>query len=181
MQVGNAANVNSKDRDAVKAAFLAMERQIAGELGQEIDKIAPTKLPSTLFHYTNAAGLEGIVSSGAIYLTDAFYLNDKTELSYTRDLVAQIVKERATSIAPSLHRFFAQRLTGFDPFASNDINFACYIASFCERSDLLSQWRTYGAGANGYALALAVGECADPAMLATTGLPPAALIPVVYD
>jgi hypothetical protein len=37
------------------------------------------QLPETLYHYTDAAGLKGIIESGAIRATHVAYMNDASE------------------------------------------------------------------------------------------------------
>jgi hypothetical protein len=40
----------------------------------------------TVWHYTNAAGLLGILRSNVLWATDAFFLNDAAEVTYGIDL-----------------------------------------------------------------------------------------------
>jgi hypothetical protein len=40
--------------------------------------------PSVLYHYTDAAGLRGIVESQTIFASDVEFLNDAQELLYAR-------------------------------------------------------------------------------------------------
>lgn len=37
------------------------------------------RLPETIYHYTSANGLHGILSSGILYFTDSLFLNDRNE------------------------------------------------------------------------------------------------------
>ena len=46
----------------------------------------PSRLPAALYHYTTSAGLLGIIESNGIYLTDARFLNDSSEITYGRSL-----------------------------------------------------------------------------------------------
>jgi len=43
--------------------------------------------PPCLYHYTNADGARGIVTSQTMWGTDARYLNDTSELSYVNTVV----------------------------------------------------------------------------------------------
>jgi len=43
------------------------------------------ELPSGLFHYTDAAGLQGIVKSGRLWATHIYYLNDTQEFNTRRE------------------------------------------------------------------------------------------------
>src|ERR1035438_5726396 len=43
-----------------------------------------SKPPDTLYHYTTPEGLLGIIESSALFLSDARFVNDRSELSYGR-------------------------------------------------------------------------------------------------
>ena len=45
------------------------------------------QVPHVLYHYTSADGLIGILSSKSIWLTDLRYMNDLSELQYSKALV----------------------------------------------------------------------------------------------
>jgi hypothetical protein len=42
-----------------------------------------------LFHYTNQAGLRGIIESRSLWFTDIFFLNDATEFQYALTLIQE--------------------------------------------------------------------------------------------
>ncbi|HET8798761.1 MAG TPA: hypothetical protein VFO89_13795, partial [Thermoanaerobaculia bacterium] len=44
-------------------------------------------LPSNLYHYTTADGLRGILTHGHIWATNVRYMNDRSELTYAREVV----------------------------------------------------------------------------------------------
>ena len=48
--------------------------------------------PSTLFHYTTATGLLGILGSSTLWASDVRFLNDSQEAIYAQDLVANAVR-----------------------------------------------------------------------------------------
>jgi hypothetical protein len=43
-------------------------------------------LPDLLYHFTDSAELQGILESRTLWATDIRYLNDETEVKYSRDL-----------------------------------------------------------------------------------------------
>src|SRR5688572_3604625 len=49
-------------------------------------------IESTVFHYTSAEGLMGIISNGTFWLSNAAYLNDPAELSYPVELVNEVLR-----------------------------------------------------------------------------------------
>jgi hypothetical protein len=110
-----------------------------------------------LFHYTTAEGLLGIIQSGCVHASLAYLLNDASEVSYGCDIVLKAVAElRKTNRASA----FAQRilddlLVGLS-FESRRATWAhsIFVACFCEKDNLLSQWRAYGER-GGYSLGMA--------------------------
>jgi hypothetical protein len=56
--------------------------------------------PELVYHYTDAAGLLGIISSGTLWATDIEFLNDAQELTYARATVLDELRARADEIAP---------------------------------------------------------------------------------
>src|SRR6478735_12190081 len=97
--------------------------------------------PDTLYQYTDAAGLMGILQSGAVWATDARFLNDAAELEYFR----QAVQEIASEVKPTLRTAHAVRFADELLENSNDQFFmgSIYVASFSADPDILSQWRAY--------------------------------------
>jgi Protein of unknown function (DUF2971) len=115
-------------------------------------------LPDLLFHYTTQSGLLGIFNSSALFLSDARFVNDRSEISYGRrvftDRLRSYVADRADETAAKVWQYFEEATTrrahrkllgdaawlGFEHF---------YMASFCTNGNLLSQWRAYGATSTG--------------------------------
>ena len=109
------------------------------------------QVPHVLYHYTSADGLIGRLSSKSIWLTDLRYMNDLSELQYSKALVE---KRLALQLeAPGLsdiQKTFIRRIgTSFDPFHAG---YSVFSASFCEEGNLLSQWRAYRGRGGGYAI-----------------------------
>lgn len=97
----------------------------------------------TLSHYTNTDGLLGICRSNTIWATCSEYCNDASEgvyaLSLARVGLDQFFQNRELT---QNGRDLRSHLEGYlSPAATRE---DVYVASFCESSDLLSQWRAYG-------------------------------------
>lgn len=109
--------------------------------------------PGVLFHYTGQGGLLGIIENAELWSTKIQYMNDSTEFSLALNLARQhleaiiIATNHASekSAAAMLHK----SLEGIE-----DINI--FAVCFCEGGDLLSQWRGYAGGRQGYALGFSV-------------------------
>src|SRR5271155_5477972 len=80
------------------------------KLYEQLEKTRPD--PSGLvFHYTNASGLEGILRTGRLWLTDIFSINDPSELKHGYSTFVEFFKERArhcTPIAQAIAERFEQ-------------------------------------------------------------------------
>lgn len=110
-----------------------------------------SEIPLTLYHYTSAEGLVGILSSQSIWLTDLRYVNDMSELQYARKLVESRLVEIQKGALSDVQKEFVERFTraGADPYG---FGHSVFSASFCEKGNLLSQWRAYRGVGGGYAL-----------------------------
>lgn len=116
-----------------------------------------------LYHYTDAAGLIGILRSQTLWASDSRFLNDSMEMLYARDQMLRAVRgESAVTKDPiraRILRFIDESLR--DPTAEWP---SLYVSCFCEDGDLLSQWRAYGRE-QGFAIGL------DPEALRVIEIP----------
>jgi hypothetical protein len=113
-------------------------------------------IPRYLYHYTNGAGLEGILKSGSFWATHYRYLNDTSEMLLGVDLFHEVVAEAKAKISHPIASEFLQRLRLHDERAPH-----VYMVCFCEKLDLLNQWRVY-ANNNGFALGFEICELYAP-------------------
>jgi hypothetical protein len=122
-----------------------------------------------LYHYTTAEGLIGIVKSQALWATNAEFLNDAQELQFGRHELHDALVAAADKLSPpddesgdanysraTIMRSAAAHLFPGGPFAQRQFH-VVHVACFCEKGDLLSQWRGYGA-AGGYAVGFRIPE-----------------------
>jgi len=114
------------------------------------------ELPELLFHYTSAELCFLIIQTPTIseggprlWASCALGMNDATEVRYGIDLVREVASE----IVPQdeLERSFAQHWKNGDYARLSFLEQTC-VACFCDRPDLLSQWRAYGKSGTGYCL-----------------------------
>ena len=103
--------------------------------------------PDTLYHYTSAAGLHGILSHKNLWASNVLFMNDASEVVYGRQVVARMLGPRRDKI-PICGAFTGDRLFGLGE------SWNIYVACFCENSDLLSQWRGYGVEGGGYCMGM---------------------------
>ncbi|MCA0144367.1 DUF2971 domain-containing protein [Blastococcus sp. LR1] len=121
---------------------------MAGDVPQtdsRIDLEDTLRPPETLFHYTSSAGLRGILETGHIWATDLDFLNDERELRYGLDLLLPLLRTHVLGRSESRLARAILDVLGNTPGTRH------FVACFCERGDLLSQWRGYGTP-GGYSL-----------------------------
>jgi hypothetical protein len=112
-------------------------------------KLFANEPPNKLFHYTGLNGASGILESRSLWLTKLSYLNDKAELRLAIDLFRSEVDRILPSVGDNEKKEFLMKASHqLQSFSKINI---C-VASFCENSDLLSQWRSYGNNGAGIAL-----------------------------
>jgi hypothetical protein len=126
---------------------------------------------ASIFHYTDASGLVGILSSRSMFATHYRSLNDSTEATVIHDLIMPILEADVAEVTPQLvkrgwlkEEFYKQYGASghllqaesiYDSIARTIDNVSpFFVLSFCrhdEESDhfqhgLLSQWRGYAGG-----------------------------------
>jgi hypothetical protein len=134
--------------------------------------------PETIYHYTTAAGLLGIVNTNRLWASDLLYMNDSTEVEYGRQLIIEV----AAAVAGEAKCPMAQMLCkSIDTvlYPVGMVSGGFYAACFCEEGDLLSQWRGYSGGVGGYALGFRSRDLQP--FRASTPERRFVLRPVVYD
>lgn len=155
------AVATNKVRDTIVKKRVMRMRQ-----GQNPDK-HPQGDPIHLAHYTTAEGLRGIIDSGNLWATSAYYLNDASELDYGRQLfgdilIKAIAEEGRDPVSKSI---FQEAKKAFEPGGELESTISrTYVTCFCERDNLLSQWRGYGQ-AGGYAIVFPLKEFRNGAMM----------------
>jgi len=118
----------------------------------------------TLFHYTTAAGLLGIINGASLWATDVHFLNDAQEAIYAKEAVFKSVQKMESPTRNPSHWAYEHGDAAHETFdryreltleeLAND-PFGVYVTCFCEEGDLLSQWRAYGSE-HGYAVEINV-------------------------
>lgn len=128
--------------------------------------------PSTLYHYTDAQGLIGILGSlswsvnGFVDPTETFkvaakllasdvrYKNDREELMFGARVLWQRLHDAFGNgqVHGELRKALPRLAVELDPDRLWQWRWRCFAACFCEEGDLLSQWRGYAGGVGGFAI-----------------------------
>lgn len=106
--------------------------------------LQPSRGPLDLFHYTDLSGLQGILQNHDLWLTNSRFSNDSEEMTYGCN-VADKVLTAAFKLDPT--SAYLSRLRELI-----DKPEGVYVCCFCEKDNLLSQWRSYGANGTGVSL-----------------------------
>lgn len=69
----------------------------------EQSHIAAPERPEIVYHYTDAGGLQGIISSSSLWATDVEFLNDAQELIYARDHLLSALRSAMDDVALRAH------------------------------------------------------------------------------
>jgi hypothetical protein len=109
--------------------------------------------PKTLYHYTDASGALGILSGNEIWASDAFFLNDSSELQFGLDIIYDVWKEARRLVRSAKQAEWLDGLLGLMHQQFADV-YSTYLSCFCEEGNLLSQWRGYGKIGTGFALGI---------------------------
>jgi hypothetical protein len=143
-----------------------------------IDHHAGRAVPDILYHYTDAAGLKGIVESGVLRATHIAFMNDASEYLHAGSLLLEHMKqlEKACATDPlqlsvlgEMEKRIATRPEDVAPY---------FVACFSAQENSLNQWRAYGRGEGGFSIgfdghALAAQVIQDGSL--------GFIAPVIYD
>jgi hypothetical protein len=139
---------------------------------RKIDELINGIPGRTLFHYTSASGLLGILKDGVAWASSAYHLNDTGEYRYAFDLIADLLNARIKFEHGPFNERYGNLLSELDGIPKG---MQAYVASFSEEGDLLSQWLSYPQSPNGYAIGLSASHFIAAREKGFT------LMPCIYD
>lgn len=143
---------------------------IRNTIRSELFRLArPTYGP--LYHYTSLESFHAILESEDLWLTDAAYLNDASEIEHGIRLASDVFDGLIAGGSP-----IAQSLTELTRIPKDErprVNIACFSSA----RDSLTQWRAYSRSTVGVAL-----QFTPQTMMMDLGFPrECTLLPVLYD
>lgn len=136
--------------------------------------------PPPIFHYTRDDALKSILGTGTFRLTDAFQLNDPTELTHGLKLLDSVLAEAAED-GPSEFAVFHNRMKRFVDEGGVRAVAHYFIGSFSLLGDDLPQWRSYADDGRGFALEFDAGKLEHAFTQPRGGTFNTATFPVNYD
>jgi hypothetical protein len=87
-------------------------------LQDQLPEVSKAPLPDVVFHYTDTAGLLGIIERGGFWATDYRYMNDSAEIQYVFRLASDVAKTRLqtdSKLNPYSRAFLERAATGIHP------------------------------------------------------------------
>lgn len=111
------------------------------------------KIEEPLYHYTDSAGLSGIIMNQEIWFTSYKHMNDPSEIAYGMSIALQLLEEIGKK-ADSQVNLFCKMVIALFSNENIENTFSFFIASFSRNGDDLGQWRGYGDNGHGFSLGL---------------------------
>lgn len=134
----------------------------------------------TYWHYTNAAGLLGILQSHELWATSPIALNDTAEVEYGRALISAELERAREHYAPDDFRRISMMVS---PYLGEWGNGNVFLLSSSTDGDLLNQWHHY-ASTGGFAVGIRADATFAPRLLSdeeVTETEPGDRFPVAVD
>lgn len=132
-----------------------------------VKKILDDGSDEIIYHYTKPEKLLNLLASGTLRFSNALYLNDKEEVTYSYKLIVTLIDNRE-DLNPQLfdkireHFFnkYTSIINGNDNF---NYKYEYYTVSFSTESDNLTLWNNYAKGQNytGYNIGFCKKELID--------------------
>ena len=116
----------------------------------KVKKLLDDGSNSNLYHYTKPEKLLSILESGTIRFSNALYLNDKEEVTYSYKFIINLIDEMPelnenlfSEIKEHFYKKYKNIVDGQDSFNNK---FEYYTISFSTDSDNLTLWNNYSKG-----------------------------------
>lgn len=101
------------------------------------------EIPLCLYHYTTADGLMSILSQNLLRASNAYFLNDSSEVHHALEVISKaLAGMNGIADLGDPVKFVSKLQESVD----------LYITCFCEKGNLLSQWRGYGDQGGGFSI-----------------------------
>ena len=116
----------------------------------KVKKILDDGSNTSLYHYTKPEKLLSILESGTIRFSNALYLNDKEEVTYSYKLIVSLINETGDlnqELFSRIKEYFYKKYKNIVDGDDNFLNkYEYYTISFSTDSDNLTLWNNYSKG-----------------------------------
>ena len=136
-----AASIVSNELPADMAEAIARFDQAAEEITVNfVGELETEPAPLALYHYTNSRGLEGILSSGTLWVGDIFTMNDPSELKHGVSQAVEILRRMVEAGPPETH-LFSDQFAALVSQGGVEAVAHYFTCSLCKAGDDLGMWR----------------------------------------
>ena len=116
----------------------------------KVKKILDDGSNTSLYHYTKPEKLLSILESGIIRFSNALYLNDKEEVTYSYKLIVNLIDETENlnnQLFNQIKEYFYKKYKNIVDGNDNFLNkYEYYTISFSTDNDNLTLWNNYSKG-----------------------------------
>ncbi len=125
---------------------------------RDIDDLIGPQLTVDLHHYTSVAGLYGVASTRQLWASNAYYLNDSSEILGAVDLT-KVVAMRISEESEGEQKELLDQLVNWLSFLKSPQGI--YVFSLSEKENDLTQWRAYTPYGKGVTMSFSVDQVID--------------------
>lgn len=119
------------------------------------DLLSPGNWPEGIvWHYTNAAGLAGIIRENVLWASSTAFMNDHHEMRTGAELFRSLFDRHKIHLEPKIHAD-VQSMVHYATSQDRDMTF---VACACKDPNNLTMWRNYTGPEVGYAVGLDMSE-----------------------
>jgi Protein of unknown function (DUF2971) len=165
------------DPTDIKATINNFYQRAEGVVNAFAGRIEKEPPPRMIYHYTNDAGLRGIIETGKLWFTDIFNQNDPSELRHGLNPAVEILEAEAAKGMPEA-KLFAEHVAGVLR-GGVEQTAHYFVCCFSKADDDLGQWRAYADNGRGYAIGFDAGMLEQAFAKAKPG-PGHMTFPIIY-
>ncbi|MCO4252185.1 DUF2971 domain-containing protein [Pseudarthrobacter raffinosi] len=123
---------------------------IQPDLANSPDLLSPKNWPkSTVWHYTNAAGLAGVIQENVLWASSTAFMNDHHELRTGADLFRDLFERHKVTLDPKI----LENVQAMAGIALVD-RYKTFVACACTDPNNLTMWRNYTGPEVGFAVGI---------------------------
>lgn len=137
-------------RDAYEAQF----RLAAGPTHPR----RPDGRPASVYHYTTANGLAGILASNSFYMTADDDAKDPLELVYANRVFRDAWKAVSGGDENPIRDYGPNDINPYYPLANVEAPYGIYVTAFCKDRDEPHHWQNFCEGGRGYSIGVRMVE-----------------------
>ncbi|BCT74169.1 hypothetical protein SCMU_00110 [Sinomonas cyclohexanicum] len=106
--------------------------------------------PRTVWHYTDAKGLEGILRENVLWANSTAFMNDRHELLTGAMLLQELLERHKAYLEPKVLADIRSMLR----YATARDRYKAFLACACEDPNNLTMWRNYTGNSVGFAIGI---------------------------